>query len=326
MNQLFVPLAQAYLECAVKGDQTKVISHTDPEIVESSVLQTLQDKIESEFGKAYANVHQEMGLTYDAQKFEKVVHEVFNGLIFDFCGRIVKHKVDVVLLAGQPSKLTYIQELVRRYLPLQSTRVVPMFNHYAGGWYPYQEERVREPGIIVDPKSAVAVGAAVEYLMVNGYLGEYTFTMNHRGIEEVAGEPNSNEYYWGLMNDGTSRIEDERLLFEPGSKETRATFPVVARHVSIGRRLSDSEYSEASPVWRLRLDTGNRTGSIRAEITIEKTPATHEQEETLNIVGVEGTIAGEEAVLGENVQFKWRTLADERYYLDTGALDNIHFD
>ncbi len=34
-------------------------------------------------------------------------------------------------------------------------------------------------------------------------------------------------------------------------------------------------------------------------------------------------VAGEDAVLGENVFFGWRTLADERYYLDTGGLDNI---
>ena len=38
---------------------------------------------------------------------------------------------------------------------------------------------------------------------------------------------------------------------------------------------------------------------------------------------VAGVVAGEDAVLGENVFFSWRTLADERYYLDTGGLDNI---
>ena len=50
---------------------------------------------------------------------------------------------------------------------------------------------------------------------------------------------------------------------------------------------------------------------------------THEEEECLELVSVTGTVAGEDAVLGENVHFTWRTLADERYYLDTGGLDNI---
>ena len=38
---------------------------------------------------------------------------------------------------------------------------------------------------------------------------------------------------------------------------------------------------------------------------------------------VTGTVAGQPAVLDENVFFIWRTLADESYFLDTGGLDNI---
>ena len=44
------------------------------------------------------------------------------------------------------------------------------------------------------------------------------------------------------------------------------------------------------------------------------------------VVSVKGTVAGEEAIFDApdaNVFFQWRTLANERYYLDTGALDNI---
>jgi hypothetical protein len=41
------------------------------------------------------------------------------------------------------------------------------------------------------------------------------------------------------------------------------------------------------------------------------------------VESVTGTVAGETAMLGSNVHFNWRTLADERYFLDTGGLDNI---
>jgi hypothetical protein len=57
--------------------------------------------------------------------------------------------------------------------------------------------------------------------------------------------------------------------------------------------------------------------------------ATRDQEESLHLVGVSGTIAGQPAYLDgpdKNVHFSWRTLADERYYLDTGALDNIELE
>ena len=38
---------------------------------------------------------------------------------------------------------------------------------------------------------------------------------------------------------------------------------------------------------------------------------------------VEGTVDGEPAVLNGNVLFEWRTLADTRFFLDTGGLDKI---
>jgi len=58
-------------------------------------------------------------------------------------------------------------------------------------------------------------------------------------------------------------------------------------------------------------------------VRIKRRRATAEHEEALEVVAVNGFVAGEDAVLGENVHFNWRTLADERYYLDTGGLDNI---
>jgi len=43
MNRLFVPLAQAYLNNAVDDVTDQPISHTDPEIVDPSVLDSLQE-------------------------------------------------------------------------------------------------------------------------------------------------------------------------------------------------------------------------------------------------------------------------------------------
>ena len=47
-----------------------------------------------------------------------MVHDVFDDLLFDYCKRIVEYQADVVLLAGLPSKLGYIQQLVQMYVPL----------------------------------------------------------------------------------------------------------------------------------------------------------------------------------------------------------------
>ncbi len=60
-------------------------------------------------------------------------------------------------MAGQPSKLKVIRELINKYLPITPDRVVLMGNYYIGKWYPFAKAN----GLIDDPKTTVAVGATV---------------------------------------------------------------------------------------------------------------------------------------------------------------------
>jgi len=320
MNRLFVPLAQAYLNNAVDDVRDEPISHTNPEIVEPAILESLQKVFDRIRGPGYYTVKQEMELYFNPEEFEAVVHEVFDELLYDYCKRLVDHEVDVVLLAGLPSKLSYIQNLVKMYVPLSSSRIVPMHLHYAGNWYPYQDEKGRNPGVIVDPKSPVVVGAAIEFMARNGMLPLFKF--------EMRGKARENSYFWGVMTAATSGIRKERILFEPAEEQSRediTEFSTGAQRVIIGRKTSPDEHAQATPVYLLKMDVGDRIGRSEVTVKVKRKRATEEHEECLEVESVTGTVAGEEAVLGENVHFMWRTLADERYYLDTGGLDNIEF-
>jgi len=152
INRLFVPLAQRYLENAVY-EASDEISHTDGEIVAPEVVESLQNTINRLFGPGSYAVNSDLGLRYCKREFEDVVYEVFNDLIFDFCESIVEYQADVVLLAGQPTKLGYIRELVEKCLPLPNSRIVPMYGRYAGVWYPYQSSDNLNPGVIIDPRA-----------------------------------------------------------------------------------------------------------------------------------------------------------------------------
>ncbi len=318
INRLFVPLAQAYLNNAVDDVTDEAISHTDPEVVDSAMVDSLQEVLDKLHGPGYYNVQQELDLYLDKTEFEGVVHDVFDELLFDYCQRIVEHKADVVLLAGLPSKLTYIQQLVRMYVPLSPSRIVPMHQHYAGNWYPYQDEKGRNPGVIVDPKSPVVVGAAIEFMAQHGMLPQFKF--------EMKGKAKENTYYWGVMTDATSGIRKERILFEPAGEQAReeiTEFSTSSQRVIIGRKMNAGEDSQASPVYVLKMDVGDRIGKTEVNVKIRRKRATGQEEECLEVESVTGIAAGEDAILGENVHFAWRTLADERYYLDTGGLDNI---
>ncbi len=319
MNRLFVPLAQAYLERAVENSDEE-ISHTNEEIVDSAVWGQLQETLNSLYGSGNYHVQQALGLEYDPELFEDVVHEVFNGLLFDFCESIVEHQADVVLLAGQPTKLQYVQELVKTNLPLPRSRIIPMYQRYAGNWYPYQNPDGLDPGVIVDPKSAVVVGAAIEFAAKHGMLSKFNFSMT-----DVAGKKS---YFWGIMAAGVATINTPNILFEcladdAKPRSEQRTFRVTNRRVVIGRKRRAYEHAQASPIYVIIVDTERRIAEIEIEITIERKPATPNSEETLNMIRVEGVVAGQPAELGRNVRFEWRTLADEQYFLDTGGLDKI---
>jgi hypothetical protein len=330
MNRMFVPLAQAYLQAAVTGDTQTAISHIDPGFVSPDLVKSLQFVIDERYGAGNINVEQELGLVFDPAAFEPIVHEVFNDLLVDFCRRLIAYDVDIVLLAGQPTKLKQIQELVQQYLPLHASRVIPLHNHYAGSWYPYQDDEGRNPGVIVDPKSAVVVGGAIDFLLVEGALGNITFQMTGINTDDPT---RGNDYYWGILTPGTSKIQNSRLLFVPpgeGQKAARVErkeFEVVSERVLIGRRLSPEEQAEATAVWCLRVDKQGQPGPIELKVTIERKRAAKDQPDTFELVAVKGTVAGEPACCDDvperNVFFHWRTLTTDAFFLDTGALDNI---
>ena len=327
INRMFVPLAEAYLQAAVEetaqaeqgGGELDEISHTNPEIVDPAVLESLDQVCTKLRGPGYYDFNQELGLRYEKAVFEEVVHEVFDDLLFDFCTRMAEYQADVLLLAGQPTKLGYLQELVRKYLPLPPTRIIPMFHHYAGNWYPYQDVKGNKPGLIVDPKSAVVVGAAIEFMARNGMLSQFKFSMQ--------GKDKENTYFWGVMTESTSTIREERVLFhpveDPNMKDEWTEFSTIALRTVLGRKMTGDEYAQATPIYVLKMETKDRIGPTEVTVRIRRVPSSEETEEHLELDSVTGTVAGQPAVLDENVFFNWRTLADESYFLDTGGLDNI---
>jgi hypothetical protein len=145
----------------------------------------------------------------------------------------------------------------------------------------------------------------------------------------MQGKDTENTYYWGVMTESTSTIREERVLFHPvedvNTKDEWTEFTTIALRTVIGRKMSGDELSQATPIYVLKMETKDRIGPTEVTVRVRRVPADDENEEHLEVDSVMGTVAGEAAVLDENVFFNWRTLADESYFLDTGGLDNIEF-
>lgn len=319
VNRLLVPLGQAYMEKAVVGS-TEKISHTDPGIVAPEVVQSLQGVINKLWQAGKYNVKQDLALTFNRELFENVVDEVFGDLLFDFCESIVDYQADIVLLAGLPTKLPYIRRLVETYLPLPKSRIVPMYERYAGTWYPYQSADNNNPGMIVDPKSTVVVGAAIEFSARHGMLSQFKYRMDDSASRK--------SYYWGVMTE--SRIDEEKLIFSARGEDSesveRKEIHVSAQTLIIGRKRRAREDAQASPIYVLKLIRNSRgpLGEIDVKIALQRSLSST-GEEQITLESAEGTIDDQPAEIGYNVTFDWRTLADDKYYLDIGGLDKIEF-
>ena len=85
-----------------------------------------------------------------------------------------------------------------------------------------------------------------------------------------APQANLNQYYWGIMDERSSRIRGDRVLFSPENTSARSEFEVVAERVLIGRRLSPDPQSEATPVYLIKVDKGDRDGSIELKVSLTR--------------------------------------------------------
>jgi hypothetical protein len=95
--------------------------------------------------------------TFSTKEINEIISQVMAPVINKLSMIIEQLKCDYFIIAGQPSKLKIIKDLVNRYLPITPDRVIPMGNYHIGKWYPF----AKGSGLISDPKTTVSVGATV---------------------------------------------------------------------------------------------------------------------------------------------------------------------
>jgi len=308
MNQILVPLAEEYLTRATRQDYSPIEFR---DVIAPDLIAKLHDQIGALVGVGKYDVRgATLNLRYETDEFDAIIQEVFGELIYDFCSQIVEHEADVVLLAGQPTKLPELQRVIASLLPLHDARIIPMHQYFAGPKYPYNNDEHR----IEDPKSAVVVGTAAKFASEQGHLGGLEFRITDRLI--------ANSYFWGTYD--RNRILDHKLWFQPDGPNER-TERIISTILILGRRFESNEDAEATPVYVLKVRKPNSNANIDCNVTIRR-EQNDGGEETLKLVSVEGKVGDQPAKCegsNANVFLKLQTLADEGYYLDTGALSDI---
>ena len=85
------------------------------------------------------------------------------------------------------------------------------------------------------------------------------------------------------MTDASSGIRNERILFQPAEDQAReeiTEFSTIAQRVLIGRKLSGDENAQATPVYLLKMDVGDRIGPTEVAGEDQAAAGHHQEEET----------------------------------------------
>lgn len=94
---------------------------------------------------------------FDLNEINSVIVQIVQPMLAKLSGIISQFECDYLLLAGRPTTLPIIRNIINRYLPVTPDKVIPLGNYRIGKWYPFAKGN----GLIDDPKTTVSVGAAI---------------------------------------------------------------------------------------------------------------------------------------------------------------------
>lgn len=106
----------------------------------------------------------------DDAETDRVVRSVFQEMLRALSEVVWRYRADVLLLAGRPSRLPAVRDILVEAGALPPHRVVPLHRFRVGQWYPFRGQNAT----IGDPKTTASVGAMI-CLLGEGQLQNFNF-------------------------------------------------------------------------------------------------------------------------------------------------------
>lgn len=237
-----------------------------------------------------------------------VIRQVLGDMIKKLCGIIHQYDCDYILLAGRPTKLPVIREMVLESLPIAPNRVISMGGYRIGSWYPFAETN----GLIKDPKTCVAVGATVG--LMAGTLNRLPeFTLDTSGLKNKV---KSTSNYIGLFDSNSMKLKE--VFFKAFEEEVTIEYygPMF-----LGMRQMNSNEWPAAPMYHISYSSNNAAKQLKDRVPLKVTlmrPRPQRNPEYIkihNITDKEGNRIPYDAL-----KINLQTLVDEKgHWLDTGS-------
>ena len=112
---------------------------------------------------------------YRPERLAAEIRKVMTPLMEQLSILLHAFDVDILMLAGRPTKLTALTDLFLKFFPVSPDRLIRLPQYEVGKWYPFSHGT----GEITDQKTIVAVGAFIGYLASHGGISGFNLDLSH---------------------------------------------------------------------------------------------------------------------------------------------------
>ncbi|WP_367391338.1 virulence factor SrfB [Lewinella sp. LCG006] len=314
VNQLITPIVYAFIEHLTENKASDSFKFDDffydyPR-PSKEVIQQINDKF-TRAGATRFNIERMVWQVEVSALNDDILKEI-GKLLTHISAIIAQYECDTVLLAGKPTKIPVLKELMVRNLPVSPDRIVTLGNYRIGNWYPFSDSH----HMMNDPKTIVCVGAAISHMSEMGRLGRFRF--NTEPLKVVKSTAN----FIGKYTQNSARIKKEEVFLSAGEDTGKIKFS--GADLLIGKRqLADSNW-RAAPIYQIKLKDKNSAQQLRnrmleAPYTISVERSAFSKEE-LNYDIIAEDRNGNEFNFDDYFILTPQSLQDEfGYWLDTGC-------
>ncbi|OIP23941.1 hypothetical protein AUK22_09240 [bacterium CG2_30_54_10] len=305
-RQVFIPMAHRHLEFAELANDEPTLELSFDRFFPSrlpggNILDFFAEVMKNEFQCPLTLP--EIPWELSRRRINDVVRNVLETVLRLFSEVIVQFDCDVLILGGKPSSLPVIRDILVRLMPVPPDRIVGLKGYPVGSWYPFSQKG----GGIADPKTTCVVGGAV-----------WLFAERLRKLDGLNLQTNDDlvrnrECFLGTYRPEVMQID--RVLFPQPGGGSQAVIEISAP-VQLGVRRIDVNVDLLNPLWDLRVKPEDieKRGPMR--VTLQQDAKAREVITVAKVEDAKGARLDPKLV-----ELRLRTLATERYWLDTGTFD-----
>lgn len=271
--QISVPIAQKMMDMMKNLEVAREVSY-DEIFSKNSPSPHLLEYFEERFGFRI----QDLKWNYSPEIITECIRSRIEPLLKQLSIILYSYQVDVVLLAGRPTSLEAVTDMLLEFFPVSPDRLIRLlprndnllssqkkWNCYkVGRWFPSSDAM----GYFLDLKPVVAVGAVVAYKGEHGYLSNFHLDMSKMRKRMV-----STANYIGSLDIANDRIHGEDVMLSPDKNTFSFTCALSGRPFYLGCKQINTEYYQSRPLYVVKVKSGESTKGYdlsKVRITINR--------------------------------------------------------